>query len=196
MAGSFNKVIRTGNVSIADTAKVDLKNNKLITDKPIGVATGGVYSGLQGDVQRAYNFGSWDQPGLTTSEPDAGPLVGLTTIGVATGEQVLFLGPTQTGTWAGQTVTGASTLAMYTYAGDLNFDGLVDGGDYGVIDNTFSLQGAPIPTGADIVAAGGSAAAAASMSGVTAVPEPASLSMLGIAAAAMLGRRRRRTITK
>ena len=41
----------------------------------------------------------------------------------------------------GQTVTGATTIAMYTYAGDLNFDGLVDGADYGVIDNSVQFPG-------------------------------------------------------
>ena len=45
---------------------------------------------------------------------------------VATAEQVLFIGPTDTAVFQGQTVTGATTIAMYTYAGDVNFDGLVD----------------------------------------------------------------------
>jgi hypothetical protein len=73
--------------------------------------------------------------------PDAGPAVGTTTIGVSDGASILFLGPTDTGTWAGQTVTGSSTLAMYTYAGDVNFDGLVDASDYGIIDNYFQFPG-------------------------------------------------------
>jgi hypothetical protein len=112
-------------------------------------------------------------------------------------------------------VTGATTLAVYTYAGDVNFDGLVDAsdygiidnyfqfpgttgyangdfnydgvidaGDYGIIDNTFQLQGAPIPMA-------GVADAGAGLSGVTAVPEPASLSMLALGAAGLLGHRRR-----
>jgi hypothetical protein len=144
--------------------------------------------------------------------PDAGPTVGTTTIGVSDGASVLFLGPTETGTFAGQTVTGATTIAVYTYAGDVNFDGLVDAsdygiidnyfqfpgttgyangdfnydgvidaGDYGIIDNTFQLQGAPIPMG------GGSVGA-----GLTAVPEPAAIGLLGIAGAVAAVRRRRR----
>ena len=197
VAAGANKVIKTGTLSITGTGKLDLADNKLITNTAAGTATGGVYNGVQGDVQRASNFGAWDSAGLTTSMPDA--LAGLTTIGVATGEQVRGLGATDTDTFAGQTITGASTIAMYTYAGDanldgtidggdygiidnfvqvpgasgyangdFNYDGVIDGGDYGIIDNNVQAQGAPFPTS-------GSAVAGASLSGVTAVVRPALL---------------------
>ena len=161
-----------------------------------------------------FNVGAWDQPGLTTSMPDA--VAGLTTIGIATGQQVRGLGPTDTDTFAGQTITGASVVAMYTYAGDANLDGtidggdygiidnfaqvpgadgyangdfnydaVIDGGDYGIIDNNIQAQGAPFPTSA--------ALSGASLSGATAIPEPASTSIcaIGLAAAAVLPRCRR-----
>jgi hypothetical protein len=73
--------------------------------------------------------------------------------------------------------------------GDFNYDGFIDAGDYGIIDNNIQAQGPAFPVG-------GSAddgIASAGLAGVTAVPEPASLAVLGLgAAAAMLGRRRRR----
>src|SRR4029079_5093734 len=170
----------------------------------------------QGFVQRASNSGAWNGGGITTSMPDAP--AGLTSIGVATGAQVKGISGTQTDTFSGQTITPTSTLAMYTYAGDanldgqitgddyagidftildpnntggwfngdFNYDGAVTGDDYSAIDFNILAQGAPFPTSG---AFGGSA----SLSGVPAVPEPASLSMLGLGAAALLGRRRRRT---
>jgi hypothetical protein len=193
-------------------ARLDLRDNKLITEDPAGTASGGVYSGIQGAVQSASNFGSWDGPGLTTSMPDA--IAGLTTIGVATGEQVRGLGPTDTDTFAGQTITGASTIAMYTYAGDanldgtidggdygiidnfvqvpgasgyangdFNYDGVIDGGDYGIIDNNVQAQGAPFPTSGSV-----------GFSGVTAVPEPASCGFALLAAGVSLLTRRRRNL--
>ena len=155
-------------------------------------------------------------------------------VGVATAEQVLFIGATDTGVFAGQTVTGASTIAMYTYAGDLdfngyvdvadygvidnwiqvpgtsgyangdfNYDGVIDAADYGIIDNSIQLQGAPIPLltvsmGASSAAMSGDLAmastsgSAATLSGVTAVPEPSACGLAIVAAAGLLGRRRRR----
>jgi autotransporter-associated beta strand protein len=220
--GTYLNVVKTPAITIGENARIDLKNNKLITDTPIGSFTGGAYTGVQGEVARAYNFGAWDLPGLTTSEelagPNAGPLSGTTTIGVATGEQILFIAPTDTGTFAGQTVTGATTIAMYTYAGDMNFDGLVDAADYGVIDNWVQFPGTDGYANGDLnydgvidaadygiidntiqlqgapIPMGGAAAVAigdAGLGGVTAVPEPASLGMLSFAAASLLGRRRR-----
>jgi hypothetical protein len=200
-----------GALSISGSAKLDVKDNKLITNTAAGTATGGTYNGVQGMVQSANNFGAWDGPGLTTSMPDAA--AGLTTIGVATGEQVRGLGPTDTDTFSGQTINGASTIAMYTYAGDanldgtidggdygiidnfvqvpgasgygngdFNYDGAIDGGDYGIIDNNVQAQGAPFPT----------SSASASLSGVTAVPEPSACGVAILTAATgLLGRRRR-----
>jgi hypothetical protein len=216
-AGYLN-VVRADSILVAGDATLDLGDNKLITSTPVGEWDGTKYTGVQGEVARAYDFGAWDLPGIMTSEPDAGPTVGKATIGVATGAQALFLGADETGVFGGQTVTGATTLAMYTWAGDvdlngyvdavdygtidqwiqfpgttgytngdLNYDGVIDAVDYGIIDNGIQLQGAPIPP-----AEGGVNLASASLSGVSAVPEPASLTVLGLAAASLLGGRRRR----
>jgi hypothetical protein len=200
---------KVATLAIGPSARFDLTNNKLITDTPVGTFSGGAYNGVQGEVARAYDFGAWDKPGLMTSMPDAGPLVGTTTIGVSDGKTVLFLGPTETGTFAGQTVTSSSTLAVYTYAGDVNFDGLVDASDYGIIDNYFQFPGTTGYAngdfnydgvidagdygiidntfqlqGAPIPMTGGVASAAS----VTAVPEP---TWLGAGAIALLALRRR-----
>jgi hypothetical protein len=140
---------------------------------------------------------------------------GLTTIGIATGAQIRGLGATNTDTFGGQTITGASVVMMYTYAGDanldgvidggdygtidnfvqvpgaggyangdFNYDGVIDGGDYGIIDNNIQAQGPAFPTS-------GFAAVPAAPSAVTAVPEPTSLSFVGLAAGAVTSRRRR-----
>jgi len=207
-------------LDIATAARLDLTNNNLVIRAgDIGAASGGVYDGVQGQVQRAYNFGAWDQPGLTTSElnagQNAGPLSGTTTIGVATGEQILFIGADETGVFAGQTVTGASVIAMYTYAGDVNFDGLVDGADYGTLDNWIQFPGTDgyangdvnydgVIDGADYGVLdntiqlqgapipGWDSAAPSAVAGLSAVPEPSACGLMIVAVAAAAGGRRRR----
>jgi hypothetical protein len=208
--GGSNGVLNAA--ALANTGTIDLRDNKLVTNTAVGTFAGGAYDGVHGDVQRAYHSGAWDRPGLMTSMPEAGPTIGTTTIGVASAAQILFLAPTATGTWAGQPITGASTLAMYTYAGDLNFDGRVDAQDYGVIDNWVQFPGTSGYANGDINYDGVIDAAdygiidntiqlqgapipsgATVLGGVSAVPEPVSVATLGVAAAmAMLRRRRRR----
>jgi autotransporter-associated beta strand protein len=215
VAPAVTHVLKTPSLSITGDGRVDLKDNKLLTSKPIGTATAGVYDGVQGDVQHAYDFGSWDLPGLMTSMPDAGPTIGTTTIGVSDGASILFLGPTETGTFAGQTITGATTIAVYTYAGDVNFDGLVDASDYGIIDNYFQFPGTTGYANGDfnydgIIDAGdygiidntfqlqgspipmNGSGAVAGLSGVTAVPEPSACGFAFLAASTLVTRRRRR----
>jgi hypothetical protein len=70
------------------------------------------------------------------------------------------------------------------YNGDFNYDGVVNGSDYTLIDNAFNMQGAQISS--EI------ASPTAQIGGVSAVPEPASLGVLGIGAVGLLSRRRRR----
>ena len=70
---------------------------------------------------------------------------------------------------------------------DFNYDGRVDGSDYSLIDNAFIVQNGNAVAAAQIAVntseiAGGSAA----------VPEPASLGLLGIGAIGLMSRRRRK----
>jgi hypothetical protein len=44
-------------------------------------------------------------------------------------------------TFGGVAVSAGDILVMYTYAGDVNLDGLVDASDYGIIDNYFQFPG-------------------------------------------------------
>jgi hypothetical protein len=81
--------------------------------------------------------------------------------------------------WLNQKVS----VGHWGYAnGDFTYDGVFDGGDYGIIDTNIQAQGAPFPTDAPALA------------GVTAVPEPSAASLLLLLAwpLAPLGRRRRR----
>ena len=211
--GGSNRVLVTPSVSVAGDGRIDIRDNKLITATPAGTATGGVYEAgsVQRMVQTAYQESSWSGPGLTTSMEDA--TTGLTSIAIATGEQI------GRSDFAGQPVGPTDTIAFYTYGGDTNFDGKLDADDYGTIDFNVLLPGPidgyyngdfnydgvvnaddygvidfnilaqndPFPTSSAAVAS-----SSAGLAGVTAVPEPASMSIVGLGGAALFGRRRRR----
>jgi endonuclease I len=201
----------TGTLNVAPGGRIDVKDNDLIVNNgSAGSATAGVYSGVQGEVQRGFNGGVWNGNGIVTSMPDAAG--GLTSIGVGTAEQVKGIGPTDTDTWNGQTVTGTDVLAMYTYAGDANLDGQITGDDYSAIDFAIQVPGTDGWSNGDfnydggitgddysaidfnLLAQGaplGSAGAVTSAASVVAVPEPASLALIGLAAP-LLARRKRR----
>jgi hypothetical protein len=73
------------------------------------------------------------------------------------------------------------------FNGDFNYDGVINGSDYTLIDNAFNTQGALIAS--EIAAP---TAQIAGDSGASAVPEPATLGLLGLGALGLLSRRRRR----
>jgi hypothetical protein len=65
-------------------------------------------------------------------------MTGLTTIAIGNAGELGYAG----GTFSGVSVGADDILIMYTYAGDGNLDGVIDGGDYGLIDNNVQIPGA------------------------------------------------------
>ena len=127
---------RIDNLIIAAGAKLDLTDNKLIvSNAALGSATGGdvqrrprpgaVRARAGGDVGRRRDHHV--RPADRQRQFEMG-------IGVASIAQIREIGPADTDTFAGQTITGATSLAMYTYVGDANLDGNVTGDDYAGID--------------------------------------------------------------
>jgi hypothetical protein len=212
LAAGNNKALRADALSIS--GRLDLKDNRLITPAPVGTASGGVYDGIAGRIQSGRGNGTWNGSGIVTSQTTATNGSNFTSLGVATGAQVLPNTATETALWGGQTVTGSDTLVMYTYGGDanldgkiniddyghidtsigiglkgwyngdFNYDGVINIDDYGIIDVNIGIQGPPL----------GSSAGAASAFAVTAVPEPgAGLGILVVSCTAAAARRWRRS---
>ena len=82
------------------------------------------------------NGGAWNGSGIVTSETKAQGANGLTTIAVANAGDI---GKSMLGAEA---VSPGDVLAMYTYAGDANLSGNIDGDDYFRIDAGFMTPGA------------------------------------------------------
>jgi hypothetical protein len=213
--GGATGVSRINNITIGQYARLDIFDNKVITKSSEGFWTGTFYTGVLGLVDNGYYTGIWNGYGILTSDNDSWGGENFS-IGVASTQLVKGISGTQTAMWAGQTVSADDTLIMYTYTGDanldgkinvddynqidqavgtgrrgwsngdFNYDGKVNIDDYVLIDKNVEEQGAPLWVGDE----GPSAMIATS--GVAAVPEPVSMSVIGAAAMGLLGSRKRR----
>ncbi len=208
LAADTTRVIVTDAVAATSGGRIDLKDNKLIVKSgTLGTFNGAAYTGITGLIAFGYNGGTQDGTGIVTSQSSAVSPNSLTSLAVARAEDAGYAG----GTFSGQSVVAGDVLVMYTWAGDanldgvingddyfqidsgfpqglsgwfngdFNYDGVINGDDYFVIDSNFPAQGPAFSTGAG----------AGAGSGVVAIPEPASIAGV-ITAAAALGRRRRR----
>jgi autotransporter-associated beta strand protein len=193
-----NVVLKAPSCSIAGSGKLDLKDNKLIvTSTPTGSWNGSAYTGVTGLIARGYNGGDFLGGGVVTTMSGATGGNSLTSIGVASNNALGL------STFGGTSVAASDTLVMYTYAGDanldgaitgddyfqidsgfpvnakgwfngdFNYDGTINGDDYFIIDSNFPQQGAPLVE-------------------LAPVPEPAAISVAGVAVTSLLGGRRRR----
>ncbi len=186
--------------------KVDVSNNDMVVH-------GGNLTTVTNQIAQGRNSGTtpWTGAnGITSSAAAATPAN--TAVGVEVNDN--GSGGALMSTFDGQPVADGDILVKYTYVGDadltgkidasdymlldagfaahstgwrngdFNYDGVINGDDYTLIDNAFNTQG-------NVIIAGLSAGPAESIASPAAVPEPATLGLLGISAAAMLTRRRR-----
>jgi autotransporter-associated beta strand protein len=199
------------------SARLDVNDNDVVvhSDDASRVAKA---AEITNQLKQGANFANtgqfWTGNGIVTSLGGNGS-TSYAAVGVAVNDFAL-LGGGQTGaiysTFDGQDVGVNDVLVKYTYFGDADLDGAVTTNDYFQIDNGFLgsktgwingdfdydgavttndyflIDNAFLGQGAALVpAALGSAGA---LSGVTAVPEPASLGVFAFAAAVLIRRRR------
>ncbi len=141
-SATLENTLFTNAISVA--GKLDVGNNALFIDYSgagqLGSATGGVYDGITGLVQSGRSDGSWTGNGIITGMSAAAGSNPLTTLGVAEASDALGISGAQTALWDGQPVDATTVLVKYTYVGDANLDGIINGDDYFAIDAGFSAQ--------------------------------------------------------
>jgi probable HAF family extracellular repeat protein len=212
---------------IAWAGQIDLANNDM--DVP-----NGNLSTLTAQVAEGYNTGymggTWSGTNLfngyvmgatiiyngIVSSAAANDTTFLTALGVI--QNTTASGSRLYSTFDGQPVAASDVLIKYTYYGDadlngkvdgsdysridngylnkltgwgngdFNYDGVIDGSDYTLIDNAYNTQGASLQAS---VADTTAEIAPTAGSGTSSVPEPAVLGMLGPAAGMILRRRSR-----
>ena len=198
-------VLDTGSLTIEANGKLDLAGNKaIIRAGNLGTWNGSAYTGLTGLIASGRNGGNWAGVGIVTSDPRATDN-GLATLAIARAGDIArtsFSGePLDTDdvivalTWGGDAnldgkinvddygridANVASSGSVFGYAaGDFNFDGKINVDDYGIIDGNISRQGEPFATGASVAP-----------DSLSAIPEPAAMSLFSLATLAMSRRRR------
>jgi hypothetical protein len=93
-------------------------------------------STITNQVKEGLNGGNWSGPGGITLSPDGYP-ISLYALGVIQNNQsgsALF---TSTLQFDGTTPSAGDVLIKYTYYGDANLSGAVDGSDYSLIDSAY-----------------------------------------------------------
>jgi hypothetical protein len=109
---------------------LDLNDNDL-------VITAGTLVEVSDAIVHARNGGEWDQTGITSTAARTHPS-GATTLGLLSGEEYhAVYGPDEP--FAGFAVAGSDKLVKYTWYGDTDFNGSVDGDDYARIDSGFNF---------------------------------------------------------
>jgi hypothetical protein len=135
--GQANRsVLILNTLSLTGTGTLDLSSNDLVVHTtPLATIDGYVASG--------YNHGSWTGFGITSSAAaaDAAHLHALGTVDnnlSSGGTTTLFNGNKP---FDLLTPLANDTIIKYTYVGDANLDGKVDGSDYSLIDGGYASHG-------------------------------------------------------
>jgi hypothetical protein len=115
---------RLQSLSVAAGATLDVGDVSLVID-------GGSLDELSSRIAQGRNGGAWNGSGICSS---AAALDARGAIGIARAGDALHIAAAQTAAWQGHTVTGDSILVRYTFAGDADLNGRLDGDDYFLID--------------------------------------------------------------
>jgi autotransporter-associated beta strand protein len=212
-ASATPTVLVTNALSFAGSGQVDVGTNAMVLDYPAGGAS--PIADVRAALLSGYASGAWTGPGIVSSTAASNPS---RAVGYAEASDLLGAGG---GTFLGTPVDGSSILIRHTIKGDANlngsvgfedlvalaqnysqsggipwnrgdftYDGNVDFGDLVALAQNYSTS---LPTAAQIASLGAGAGFEQDLAAAFAqAPEPGSIAMLGLAATALAGRRRRR----
>jgi fibronectin type 3 domain-containing protein len=126
-------VVVVNSLNVVPGGTLDVTNNELIVQNTTLAA-------VTGSLASAYTYGFWTGTGITssTARADSTHLTALGVIQNNDGSGNLIYGSgTTVGNFGGYEPSLNNILVRYTYEGDANLDGKVDGGDYSLIDNGY-----------------------------------------------------------
>jgi hypothetical protein len=139
--GSDAGTSRLTGLSVSAGARLDVADNRLIVAGGAASSTwnGSAYGGVLGLVASGYAGGTWDGSGIGTSRAtSSGARMGLAAMTAADA------GYGARGTFGGQPVAAGDVVIGYTFAGDADLNGRLDGDDYFQIDAHLGATGSAV----------------------------------------------------
>ncbi len=121
---SDRAVLVLGTLSINATGKLDLGANDMIVHN-------GNLAQIGASLASGYNKGAWNGDGIASSAATGDTALGSLLNNDGSGGKLFT-------TFDGQSVVTSDVLIKYTYYGDANLDGVVNGSDYTRTDNGFN----------------------------------------------------------
>ncbi len=140
-AHSDRTVLMLGNVSVISPGYLDLNANDMIV-------TNGSLAAISAMLASGYNNGGWNGSGIQSSAA-AGNTAHLTALGAISNSisgTLLYGSGTALGKFDGVVPANSAVLVKYTYYGDTDLSGVVDGSDYSRVDSAFNSEATGAPT--------------------------------------------------
>ncbi len=129
-------LLRVTQITTNGPGRMNTNNNAVIVDST-GSRTP-TLAAIQALINSARNGGLWNGPGITSNTARDNPQHNTTLGAMDAADFKAIYGPGAL--FHGQPVSNNAVLVMYTYYGDSNFNGKVDGADYARIDSIFNQQ--------------------------------------------------------
>ncbi len=136
--GTSTGVTQVNSLSIDSSSKLELHDNDLVVDYGAGASS---YTDVVNKVKSGLTLLGGTGNGITSAEVE-GQTVGGTFLAVVDDGDVNIAGAITSISGFAISNPTSSVLVKYTWFGDNNLDGVVDGSDYALIDTGFTAGGA------------------------------------------------------
>lgn len=140
-----DKVWVTGSLGVTALSRIDVTNNAIIVDYPVGgpspLGTPDNPASIFGMIRSGYAMGAWNGPGIISSAAAANPA---TALGFGEATSIFSTLPA---IFMGQMVDDSAVLIRHTLGGDANLDATVNLADFDRVAANFGQSPRPFALG-------------------------------------------------
>ena len=125
-----DNVLTLNSLSITAGGTFDVTNGAFVLDYTSGTP----FSTIQQLLNDGFNNAAWNGTGLVSSTAAASTIQGLYSLPFAESGELLGISAAQTGEFLGRTVDASAVLVRFSYTGDADLNGTLNGDDYWYLD--------------------------------------------------------------